>query len=194
MAEELQNNTAPVLEKKNTSFKGDVFRLVGGTVIAQIIGVITIPIISRYFGPGAYGTAALFTAITSVLAVVACWRYELAIVIPEKDEEAASVFFVSLFATVITTQVVSLLTVFWAESIFKLLKSEALLPDKWFIPLFVFLQGLYMTFNYWNSRTKRFSRVAAAGIINSTTAQSTSICSPGFLGIYIEALRFSSSI
>ena len=181
MAEEQQNTTAPVLEKKNTSFKGDVFRLVGGTVIAQIIGIITIPIISRFFGPEAYGTAALFTAITSVLAVVACWRYELAIVIPEKDEEAASVFFVSLFATVVTTLLVSLLTAFWAESIFKLLKSEVLLPYKWFIPLFVFLQGLYMTFNYWNSRTKRFNRVAAAGIINSTTTRVINIIT-GFLG------------
>lgn len=181
MAEEQQNTTAPVLEKKNTSFKGDVFRLVGGTVIAQIIGIITIPIISRFFGPEAYGTAALFTAITSVLAVVACWRYELAIVIPEKDEEAASVFFVSLFATVVTTLLVSLLTAFLAESIFKLLKSEVLLPYKWFIPLFVFLQGLYMTFNYWNSRTKRFNRVAAAGIINSTTTRIINIIT-GFLG------------
>ena len=72
------------LKKNNTSFKGDVFRLVGGTVIAQIIGIITVPIISRFFGPEAYGTAALFTSITGVISVICCWRYELAIVVPEK--------------------------------------------------------------------------------------------------------------
>ena len=160
----MENNntteTKQTLKKNNTSFKGDVFRLVGGTVIAQVIGVITVPIISRFFGPEAYGTAALFTSITGVIAVISCWRYELAIVIPEKDEEAASVFFVSLFAAITTTTLTILLTAFYAEPIFKLLKSENLLPYKWLIPIFVLFHGVYTTFNYWNSRSKRFSRVA----------------------------------
>ncbi|MBR4329519.1 MAG: oligosaccharide flippase family protein, partial [Candidatus Riflebacteria bacterium] len=168
MSESEQITGAPVLEKKNTSFGGDVFRLVGGTVIAQIIGIITIPIISRFFGPEAYGTAALFTSITSVIAVICCWRYELAIVIPEKDEEAVSVFLVSLFATLITTGLTLFLTVFYSDTLFKILNSENLLPYKWFIPIFVLLQGCYMTFNYWNSRAKRFNRVALAGVLNST--------------------------
>ncbi|MBP5470924.1 MAG: lipopolysaccharide biosynthesis protein [Candidatus Riflebacteria bacterium] len=168
MSESEQITGAPVLEKKNTSFGGDVFRLVGGTVIAQIIGVITIPIISRFFGPEAYGTAALFTSITSILVVICCWRYELAIVIPKKDEEAASVFFVSLLATSITTSIIFIITAFWAEPIFKLLKTETLLPFKWFIPCFVAAYGVFTTFNYWNSRLKRFNRVALAGVLNST--------------------------
>lgn len=160
-----------ILKKNNTSFKGDVFRLVGGTVIAQIIGLITVPIISRFFGPDAYGTATLFTSITGVLAVVACWRYEIAIVVPEKDEEAASVFFVSLFSAIITTLLTSILTAFYAEPIFKLLKSESLLPFKWFIPVFVLLHGIFHTFISWNNRTKRFSRIALAGVLNSTATR-----------------------
>ena len=173
--------TKQTLKKNNTSFKGDVFRLVGGTVIAQIIGVITVPIISRFFGPEAYGTAALFTSITGVIAVISCWRYELAIVIPEKDEEAASVFFVSLFAAITTTTLTILLTAFYAEPIFKLLKSENLLPYKWLIPIFVLFHGVYTTFNYWNSRSKRFSRVALAGVLNSTTTRIINIIT-GLLG------------
>jgi O-antigen/teichoic acid export membrane protein len=168
------------LKKNNTSFKGDVFRLVGGTVIAQIIGIITVPIISRFFGPEAYGTAALFTSITGVISVICCWRYELAIVVPEKDEEAASVFFVSLFASLITTILTFLLTAFWAEPLFKLIKSDNLLPFKWFIPFFIFIQGCYMTFNYWNSRTKRFSRVALAGVLNSTITRVINIITGSF--------------
>ncbi|MBQ2591834.1 MAG: oligosaccharide flippase family protein [Candidatus Riflebacteria bacterium] len=74
------------LVKNNTSFKGDVFRLVGGTIIAEIIGIITVPIISRLFGPDVFGTVALFASVTGLLTVIACWRYELAIVIPENDE------------------------------------------------------------------------------------------------------------
>ncbi|MBP5470302.1 MAG: oligosaccharide flippase family protein, partial [Candidatus Riflebacteria bacterium] len=179
MVNQVTTEEKQTLKKNNTSFKGDVFRLVGGTVIAQIIGVITVPIISRFFGPEAYGTAALFTSITGVIAVVCCWRYELAIVIPEKDEEAASVFFVSLFATLITTILTVIITAFYVEPLFKLLKSENLLPYKWFIPVFVLLHGIYTTFNYWNSRTKRFSRVALAGVLNSTLTRVINIISGG---------------
>ena len=156
------------LKKNNTSFKGDVFRLVGGTLIAQIIGIITVPIISRFFTPEAYGTTALFTSITGVITSICCWRYELAIVIPEKDEEAATVFFISLFAAFTTTVLTVLLIGFHSESLFKLLKTENLLPYKWFIPAFVLFHGVYTTLNYWNSRNKRFSRVALAGILNSS--------------------------
>lgn len=165
------------LTKNNTSFKGDVARLVGGTVVAQIIGVITIPIISRFFGPEAYGTVALFTSITSVLTVICCWRYEVAIVIPKDDEEAASVFYASLFACCITTLITCMFTNLYAEQILKMLKSETLLPYKWFIPTFVLLQGIYLTFNYWNSRTKRFNKVALAGVLNSTTTRIVNIIS-----------------
>ena len=168
-----QNTTEEkqILKKNNTSFKGDVFRLVGGTVIAQIIGIITVPVISRFFGPEAYGTTALFLSITGVLAVVSCWRYEIAIVVPEKDEEAASVFFVSLFSALITTLLTSVLTAFYAEPIFRFLKSESLLPFKWFIPVFVLLHGFFLAFNSWNNRTKRFNKIALAGVLNSTSTR-----------------------
>ena len=36
------------LVKNNTSFKGDVFRLVGGTIIAEIIGIITVVLSAAY--------------------------------------------------------------------------------------------------------------------------------------------------
>lgn len=41
-------------------------------------------------GPEAFGFLALFTSITSIIGVIACMRYELAIMLPKTDEETAN--------------------------------------------------------------------------------------------------------
>ncbi|MBQ2591833.1 MAG: oligosaccharide flippase family protein, partial [Candidatus Riflebacteria bacterium] len=71
----------------------------------------------------------------------------------------------------VTTVIIILITVFYADSIFIILKYESLIPYKWFIPVFVLFQGFYKTFNYWNSRTKRFDGIALAGVLNSSSTR-----------------------
>src|SRR5947209_80374 len=64
---------------------GDVATLASGTAVAQLVGLLAAPLIARLFSPAAFGGLALFAAISGTISVIACWRYELAIVIPEKD-------------------------------------------------------------------------------------------------------------
>jgi len=71
-----------------SAFGVDVLTLVTGTTIAQIITVLASPVITRLYGPETFGILALFTSITSIIAVIACMRYELAIMLPESDGEA----------------------------------------------------------------------------------------------------------
>ena len=79
----------PVVSRRKTSFAGDVLKLVSGTTIAQLVGILITPVLTRLYAPEAFGTLALFTSITSILGVIACMRYELAIMLPESDEEVA---------------------------------------------------------------------------------------------------------
>ncbi len=46
--------------RPHTTFKGDVLRLVTGTGLAQIIVVLASPILTRLYGPEAFGAAVLF--------------------------------------------------------------------------------------------------------------------------------------
>jgi hypothetical protein len=43
--------------RRNTTFKGDVLRLVSGTGLAQIIGILAAPILTRLYAPEAVWTA-----------------------------------------------------------------------------------------------------------------------------------------
>jgi O-antigen/teichoic acid export membrane protein len=81
---------------RSSSFATDVLKLVTGTTLAQVITVLASPVITRLYGPEAFGFLAVFTSITSIIGVVACMRYELAIMLPKTDEEAANLLGLSL--------------------------------------------------------------------------------------------------
>lgn len=60
--------------RRNTTFKGDVLRLVAGTGLAQLIAILAALILTRLYGPEAFGVTALFASLTGILSVLACMR------------------------------------------------------------------------------------------------------------------------
>ena len=168
------NNPAP-------SFASDVLKLAGGTAIAQILSILASPIITRMYGPEAFGLSALFASITGIIAVVACLRYELAIMLPEKDEDAANLLALSLLLAVVMSAITAL--VFWlsGDTLLSLLNAPALKPYLWIVPISVFLSGVFLALNYWNSRTKRFGRLSLAKVTASVAATGTQL-GAGFAG------------
>src|SRR5947209_3080202 len=86
-----------------SSLLGDVAKLASGTAVAQLVGLLAAPLIARLFSPAAFGGLALFAAISGTISVIACWRYELAIVIPEKDQDAGVLVCLSLTLVLLST-------------------------------------------------------------------------------------------
>ncbi|HHX44809.1 MAG TPA: oligosaccharide flippase family protein [Chloroflexi bacterium] len=155
--------------KRGTSFAGDVLKLVSGTTLAQAIGMLITPILTRMYPPEAFGTLALFTSITGILGVVACLRYELAIMLPETDEEAANLLAVSLLAVVAITALTIPAITLGRPLVVGLLKAPDLGPYLWLVPVAVFFGGVFLATNHWNSRTRSFGRLSVARVISATT-------------------------
>src|SRR3972149_7615232 len=78
------------LRLRSTSFKLDVISLASGTIVGQVLTILASPFLARLFDPEAFGIFALITAIAAVLAAVSTLQYDQAIVLPEKDEDAAN--------------------------------------------------------------------------------------------------------
>ncbi len=166
---------------KKTSFAGDVFTLVSGTTFAQILTISVAPILTRIFSPEDFGLQALFLSIAGIISVIACLRYELSIMLPESDEEAANLLALSLLITLI----ISILTVpviwFGGQPIQNVLKAPHLGACLWLVPLYVFVNGVFLSLNYWNSRTKHFRRLSVARIMSSIASAGTQLFT-GFAG------------
>ena len=67
----------------------NVITLITGTAIAQAIPIAISPVLTRIYSPDDFGVFALYLSITSIIAIVATGRYELAITLPAKNEEDA---------------------------------------------------------------------------------------------------------
>jgi len=68
---------------------GPVFRGMGtlalGAGVARIIGVVSIPVLTRIYSPADYGVLAVFTALVGMLVPVLTLRYGAAIPLPRYD-------------------------------------------------------------------------------------------------------------
>ncbi len=153
--------------KKVPNFYRDVLTLMGGTAIAQALAILASPIVTRLYGPDAFGLSALFISIAGIISVVACLRYDMAIMLPKRDEDAANILSLSLMIVTLISALTLPAVWFWGTEIAGLLNSPGLAPYLLFMPIFVFVSGAFLALNYWNSRTGNFRRLSAARITSS---------------------------
>ena len=71
-----------------SSFLKSVILVASGTAGAQVINLLASPIITRMYGPDAFGLLGTFIAFLGVLTPIAALSYPLAIVLPSSDREA----------------------------------------------------------------------------------------------------------
>ncbi|GJQ23509.1 MAG: hypothetical protein HBSAPP01_12990 [Candidatus Brocadia sapporoensis] len=169
------------------SFAVNVLTLMTGTTIAQAIPIAISPILTRIYRPEDFGIFALYMSIASMLSVIATGRYELAIMLPEKDEDAVNIVALSLIIACFVSFLALVIVWVFNESITKLLDNKEISKWLYFIPLSVFLTGAYNAFNYWSNRKKQYKRLAISRISQSG-ATVTSQIGMGFSGLETAGL------
>jgi O-antigen/teichoic acid export membrane protein len=157
------------------SFAFDVLTLAGGTTFAQILTILSVPVLTRMYGPEDFGVWALYSSIISIISVIICMRYEYSIMLPELDEDAINLLGVSFLAIGVVT--VSTLATIWffKESIINILNSPQIGNYLWLVPPFVFVNGIFLALNNWNSRTKLFRRLSFSKISSSVSTTAIQI-------------------
>lgn len=172
---EAETNEISSHKKKNKGFASDVFTLVGGTTFAQILALLAAPILTRLYGPEDFGVWALFLSITGIIGVITCLRYELSIMLPESDEDAINLLALCIALVLLVTVVTIPLIYIFKDPLVLALNSPQLGNYVWLIPPFVFLNGIFLAMNYWNSRTKHFKRLSFARVSRSLSSTGTQI-------------------
>jgi O-antigen/teichoic acid export membrane protein len=167
------------------SFASDAFKLAGGATFAQVLSFLVAPILSRLFAPEAFGISAVFGSILQIITVVVCLRYEFAIMLPEKDEDAAQLLAGSLLFVGLNTVLASLAILVFGNLITQWLNAPELGPYLWMMPLAVVAVGSYRALQYWNIRLRRYNLISTTKIASSA-GQSAYRLGAGFLG-FVEA-------
>ena len=153
----------------NNPFVRSVSILAGGTAAGQGIVVLASPLLTRLYSPEDFGILAVYASLLGIVGVVASLRYQLAIPLPEKDEEAAHVVVLSLLAVLVMSLLTSLMVLFFAQPISELTNTPALARYMWLLPVGLLLMGVYEVFNFWAIRTRKFTAIARTKLTQSVS-------------------------
>jgi len=153
--------------KPKSEFAKNVLTLMTGTTIAQAIPITISPILTRLYTPEDFGVFALFVAITSIFGSIANGRYELAIMLPKKDEDAINIMALGFIINVVLSLFLLFVVIIFHDNIVNLLNNKEISPWLYLVPVSVFLIGLFNLLNYFNNRKKFYKDLAKANIYKS---------------------------
>jgi O-antigen/teichoic acid export membrane protein len=169
------------VKKNDTSFAGDLMRLFSGTGVASVVSLLATPVLTRLFSPEAFGISAFFTAIVVILSSLSCLRYEVTIVLPKDSEEASNLLGLSFIICILLALFLTLVAYFFTPLIADWADMPALGLLLYFLPLAVFLNGIYSSLSFWNTRTKHFSRLSISSVFEKVSSVTSKIMA-GSLG------------
>jgi len=153
--------------KPKSEFTRNVLTLMTGTTIAQAIPIAISPILTRLYTPEDFGVFALYMSIASVLSVIATGRYELAIMLPEKDEDSVNIVALSILISFFVSFISLLIVFIFNAQITNLLGNTEISSWLYFIPITVLFTGIYQSFNYWSNRKKEYKQLATSRVVQS---------------------------
>ena len=157
-----------------SEFTKNVFTLMFGTALAQVIPFLLSPIISRLYTPDSFGKYSLFMSISGILAILATGKYEMAIILPKYDKYAFHLVLLSSILT-LSFSLIILIILFPLKFIFKF-------ENLYFIiPFVVFAIGLNYVFDRFNNRIKNYKLMSIQRLIKSIVESLVSISFAIFL-------------
>ena len=171
-----------MIQLNTGSFFKNVTTLAAGTTVAQVITILASPVLSRLFTPEDFALFAAFTSIAGLFAIVATGKYELAIILPDEDRDAAQI----LFAVILLVGIISIFSpvVLIVLSKFSpacnLILSNNLLV--YFI-VFVFCSANLEALRYYFVRIKQFKAISYRTILGSLITVFLNVIGGYFLNI-----------
>jgi len=153
--------------KPKSEFTRNVLTLMTGTTIAQAIPIAISPILTRLYSPEDFGLFALFIAIASIFGSIANGRYELAIMLPKKDEDAINILALGFIINVVLSFTLLLVVLIFNDSLLSLLNNDDISSWLYLVPVSVFLMGCFNLLNYFNNRKKLYKDLAKANVAKS---------------------------
>ena len=151
----------------HSRFARNVAVVASGTAGAQAITMAFAPLITRIYGPEAFGLLGTFTAIVAVAIPIAALAYPIAIVLPRRDRDALGLVRLS----VILSFAVALLAAaaLWAggDWLTGTLGAESVAGFLFLIPLAMLFAAWMQIAQQWLIRKKQFGVVARSAVAHS---------------------------
>lgn len=172
-----------------STFWKKVASLATGAVFSQAVNVAILPVLSRLYLPDEFGVFGVFLAVVAVFAVSANMGYEMAIMLPDKREDAHGLMKLSLQACVGISVALLILLVAIPESWIRWAGQEAVIGWHYLIPLSVFLEGVIQAVSVSLNRSQLYQEMTrlriARAVTNALIAVGAGLAGAGVEGLLI---------
>lgn len=138
-----------------------------GTMIARVVGLISMPVLTRMYDPAAFKLLAVYMASLSLVTVVAGLRFYLAIPLAEHDREANRLLVLSVISSCAVAIALQLLFCLLPAAIVTSIFPSTFRSYLWMIPIGVFVGSIYQALQFWSTRKRRFTLIAKTRIARS---------------------------
>ena len=152
---------------KQSSYLLHIVTLMTGTLMAQAVMLLFIPILTRLYNPSEFGIYSLFFAIASMVGMVSSLSYEQAIMLPKSDRDAQVLVFLSTIITIVVTITLAIFIYIFKEFFIDYFKNITYML--WLLPFATFSIGLLQIFDAYSTRKEFYRKIATTknGCINS---------------------------
>ncbi len=148
-------------------FARNVAVVASGTTAAQAITMAFAPLITRIYGPEAFGLLGTFMAIVTVAIPVAALAYPIAIVLPREDRDALGLVRLSAILSFAVALLATVLLVPGGDWLTATLGAESVAGYLFLIPVVMLFAAWMQIAQQWLIRKKEFGVVARSAVAHS---------------------------
>lgn len=139
--------------------------LAGGTIIAQIIGLLATPVLSRFYSPDDFGLLGILLTITGIIASIASLKFEMAIILTSNKAETNGVVSLSFLILASIVVLVTIIFCLFPNSLVLLGIDTVSLTTIILITLLILGYGLKNIFYQWHSKLENYSILSKNAIV-----------------------------
>lgn len=154
-----------------SNFIANVLKLVSGSVTAQILGILLVPLITRIYSPDDLGIFQLFLSVSGILVIFSTFSYQFAIMLPKTEEDSANVAFLCAILVTLVSILTAVAIIIFPKDIEHIINSPGSSKYLIYLPAIIFFNGLFFVQNYWLSRKIRFGVIAGSRILNTLSTK-----------------------
>ncbi len=141
-------------------FAANVIKLISGTALGQLITVFISPLLTRIYAPEDFGLFAVYFSIVSILSVIICLRYEIAIVLPKDEDKAIDLVLLSGFVALGLSFLLLFIGFVFNNQLVHIIGYPEFKFYIFLIPLSTFFYGCFQIFNFWMTRLQLYNKLA----------------------------------
>jgi len=146
-----------------------------GTGMARLIGLATIPLLTRIYSPADYGVLSVYSALVAIVAPVLTLRYILAVPLPRTDAMAANLMALCGLLMAATAVLDALLMWAVGERMLGWMSMEVLAPWRWLIVLGALTLAAYEGMSLWATRCRAYGIISRTKVIQSAMGEATKL-------------------